>query len=131
MQKEPDKEKELLELYRNRLRDRAQSRTRRRKAIESSPRKISALLPEFFAGDPEAVRRIEETKAILAWDALVGTVAARFSQALRVRNGTLTVRVKEPLWMQQLSMLKHELLKKYRLQFPKLGIKDIFFTRNA
>jgi predicted nucleic acid-binding Zn ribbon protein len=75
------------------------------------------------------MRRIDESRACLAWEALVGPSAARFSQALRVRQGTLIVRVPDPLWMQQLSLLKYELLKKYRAKFPQLQIKDIYFTR--
>jgi predicted nucleic acid-binding Zn ribbon protein len=125
---EKQAEQALLELYRQRLRDRRQAQTKRRKAINSGPRKLSSLLPEFFQGDPQAVKRMEETKAIMAWEVYVGESAARFSQALRIRNATLVVRVRDPLWMQQMSMLKQELLKKYWVQFPKLDLKDIFFT---
>lgn len=123
-------DKELWKLYQCRLKDRNQSRTRRRKQIEKAPRPFSDLLAQFFQKDADAMRRIEENRAISAWAVCVGESAAQVSEALRLRNHTLIVYVQDPLWMQQLSLLKREILKKYRESFPRLQIRDIFFTRN-
>jgi hypothetical protein len=122
-------DKELMRLYRARMKDKSQSRSRRKKRLEEAPMPFSDLLVSFFKGDGEAMRRIQESRAVLAWPEYVGEVASRYSEALRFRNGTLLVYVPDPLWMQQLSLLKHELMKKYRHAFPALGMKDIFFTR--
>lgn len=123
-------EKELFELARNRKRDRAQSRTKRRIATESRPKPVAELISQLFAHDAEAMRRMEETRALMAWVNYVGESAGRVSEAIRVRNGTLVVRVCDPLWMQQLSLLKRDLVRRYMKDFPKLAVRDIFFTRN-
>ena len=125
------KEKDLLKLYRARLRDKAQSRTRRRRQVESAPQPLGNLVEAFFQSDGDAMRRIEESKAIQAWEALVGPTGARFSKAIKTRGDTLIVKVADPLWMQQLMLLKRQLLKKYRALMPKLGLKDIYFIRGS
>ena len=123
-------DKELMALYRSRLKDRAQSVTRRRRQIERPLQPFSELLTQYFGKNSEAMQKIEESRAILAWESFVGEAAARFSQAQRVRGDTLIVRVADPLWMQQLSLLKYELLKKYQAMFPRLQLTNIFFTRH-
>jgi hypothetical protein len=122
-------ERELLRLYQKRVRDHMQSRTRRRKAVDSSPERVADLLGSYFSGDSEAMRRLEEARAIQAWETYVGEAARRVSAALRIRQNTLYVKVQDPLWMQQLSLVKRDLIRKYQQAFPKLQIKDIFFTR--
>ena len=124
-----DAEKNLMALYRARMKDRAQCVTRRRRAVEAPPKKMSDLLTQFFGADSEAVRKLEENRALNAWDSYVGEAALRFSQAQRIRGEQLVVRVADPMWMQQLSLLKRELLKKYRTDFPRLNLRDIYFAR--
>jgi len=122
-------DKELTKLYYTRVRDNKAAKTRRRKSLEQIPKRMDALLTEFFEVDSTALRRIEESRAVIAWPSYVGESAALVSKAQRVRNNTLIVGVTDPLWMQQLSLLKQVLLKRYRKDFPRLGIQDIYFTR--
>jgi len=122
---------DLLKLFRQRRKDRVQSKTKRRKALESSLQPMGDLLGNYFQGNPEALKKIEETRALMAWETYVGSAAARVTQALRLRGNMLVVRVPDPLWMQQLSFLKHELIKKYAKDFPRLKIREIFFTRTG
>jgi hypothetical protein len=119
---------ELLKLYRARLKDRQQAKTRRRRQMESAPLKFESLLGQYFKRDAEVMRRIEENRALQAWPAYVGESVARYSEAVRIRNRTLIVKVADPLWMQQLSLAKFTLLRKFQRGFPKLQLKDIFFT---
>lgn len=118
----------LLKLQRDRRRDRQQATTRRRRAVQGAPKKMDGLLGEYFGHDPEAVRRIEEQRAIQAWAQLVGPAAAAFSKAERVRNRQLVIRVRDPMWMHQLYLLKTDLLRKYKAAFPTLKLEDIFYT---
>ncbi|MBY0372339.1 DUF721 domain-containing protein [bacterium] len=92
---------------------------------------FAELLSVFFKKDPEFLRQIEENKALEAWPGYVGEAAARVSKAIRLRNGTLTVHVQDGIWMQQLSLLKNGILSRYRNEFPKIVIRDIFFKRQA
>jgi predicted nucleic acid-binding Zn ribbon protein len=130
-QKDTEAEKDLAELFKDRVKDRKNYKSRRAKALEAMPHKFSELLVNLYKQDPETLARIEENRALLAWEGYVGEAAGRVSQALRVRSGTLIVRVTDPIWMQQLHLLKRELLRKYRAAFPRLELRDIFFTRNA
>ncbi len=121
--------KELLELQRLRRRDRQQATTKRRRQAEAMPNRFGDLLQGFFKNDPETLQQIEETKALEAWGRYVGEAAARVTRAVRLRQGTLTVYVVDSIWMQQLTFLKQGILAHYRKEFPKLKVRDIFFTR--
>lgn len=121
-------DKELLKLQKDRRQDRKQATTRRRRAVQGAPEKLGGLVKSYFGADPEAVRRIDEQRAIQAWAEVVGPAAAAFSKAEKVRGKQLVVRVRDPLWMHQLYLLKNELIRKYRAAFPTLKIDDIFYT---
>lgn len=123
-------EKYLIELHRKRRGDRLRATTKRRRLGQEAPKPFSDLLTAFFKKDPEALAQIEETKALEAWPRYVGEAAARVSRASRARNGVLNVVVKDPVWMQQLSFLKQGILARYKEDFPSLGLKNIFFSRN-
>lgn len=123
-----DVEKHLRKIYSDRLKDKRQSKTKRRLRGEASPQPLGNLLPSYFDKSPQTLNKIEETRALIAWEKYVGESAATQSQAIRLRAGTLTVKVLSPLWMQQLSLLKDRILKNYRRDFPRLKIKNIFFT---
>lgn len=120
---------ELAQLYYKRVRDNKQAKTRRRKSMEQIPKKMDMLLNEYFEEDSAALRQIEESRAVMAWPKYVGDSAALVSKARHIRNNTLIVAVSDPLWMQQLSLLKQVLLRRYRTDFPRVNIRDIFFTR--
>jgi hypothetical protein len=122
-------EKELLILQKKRRKDRQQATTKRRRQGEAMPNSFAALLGQFFKGDPEALAQIEQSKAIEAWPGYVGEVASRVSKAARIRNGTITIVVSDPMWMQELSFQKKILIAKYQKDFPKLGIRDMYFSR--
>ncbi len=122
-------EKRLLEIQRKRRRDREQATTKRRRQGEATPPNFAALLSVFFKKDPETLIQIEQTKAIEAWPKYVGEAAARVSHPSRIRSGTITVVVRDPVWMQQLSFLKQGILDKYRRDFPNLRLTHIYFSR--
>lgn len=124
-----EEERRLQEIFLARRRDRAQLKSRRQKTIDAPLRKFDSLIEGMFQEDRQTLRKIEETRACLAWEQLVGPTAARFSHAQRMRGPQLVVKVSDPLWLTQLSLLKTELLQKYQTQFPQLGIRDIFFVR--
>ncbi len=124
----PTDEEKLLRLQNDRRKDRKQATTRRRRAVQAPPKRMQGLITEFFGHDPTALKRIEEQRAIAAWQEIVGPTAAAFSKAERVRNRQLVIRVKDPLWLHQLHLLKNELLRKYRAAFPSLKLDDIFYT---
>jgi predicted nucleic acid-binding Zn ribbon protein len=120
---------EILKLFEDRKKDRRQVGSKRKRMVENRPPQFGQILNTFFKANTQALKKIEETRAILAWESIVGDTASRASQPLRVRGGKLVVKVEDPLWMQQLLLLKTEILKKYRQRFPQLHLTDIFFSR--
>ncbi len=128
-EKQTQEDRDLTKLYKDRVNDRNKYKSKRQKSLEAPLPDFGALLTSFFKKDSEALRKIEESRALMAWEVFVGDAAARVSKPLRIRGTQLIVRVQDGLWMQQLMMLKHDLLRKYREAFPKLKLTDIFFTR--
>ena len=124
-----DPEEYLKKISSIRKRDRMNFKTKQRRAIEAAPNRVANVLTRFFSNDNHTRYKIEETRALMAWEKYVGLPAARVSRALRIQNNTLTVQVRDPIWMQQLALLKSELVRRYRADFPLLGVKNIFFAR--
>lgn len=120
---------DLWKLQEARRKDRAQYTSRRKLAGAKSPLAAHQVLSAFFAKDPETRRKLEENLVIQAWQKIVGETAGRYSRAVRVRGRTLYVHVDDPLWMQQLSFLKQAILEKYRAEFPKSPVRDLYFFR--
>jgi hypothetical protein len=121
-------EKELLKLYQMRLKDRKHFTTKRRKSLNEVPPAMDVVLNQFFRNDKEALVKIEQNRALLAWSTYVGKVAATHSKALKISKNKLIVIVKDPLWRQELILMKSSLLRKFRKDYPTLGLQDIFFT---
>lgn len=122
-------EKDLALLYRERKKDFEKARTKRKRQLAAAPEPMKDLLGYYFKSDSSRMRQMEEAKAILAWPRYIGEAATEHASAKRFRGSTLIILVTDPLWMQQLMLLKYELLKRYQKDFPSLKIKDLFFTR--
>lgn len=72
------------------------------------------------------IRKIGALANIAAdWRAVCGDAVARHCAPADLRDGVLSIVVDSPVWMQQLSFLKAELLDRLRPH----GIEDIRFTR--
>jgi hypothetical protein len=124
-------DKDLLTLYRDRLKDREQSVTRRRKALESTPKPMDQLLDLFFGKSIDATRKIAEWRAKQAWPKYVGPMVARYTRVERINGDKMVVLVGDALVMPELLFAKNKLLKMYARDFPALGLRDIFFLRKA
>ena len=102
---------------------------KKRAFFQRGPEKVEGVLNSIFKENSEISLKILESRALSAWETLVGNAAAQSTKALRIRSGVLVVSVTDGLWMQQLMLLKNSLLKKYREAFPGLKLSDIYFTR--
>jgi predicted nucleic acid-binding Zn ribbon protein len=69
--------------------------------------------------------RLSEYRIVGQWEKTVGKVIARHAQPLSVRAKKLTLLVDSPAWMQQLSLLKPEIMEKVNRELGRDGIKDI------
>ncbi len=69
--------------------------------------------------------RLDEYRVFGQWEKSVGPVIARHAQPQTVRGKKLTLVVDSPAWMQQLSLLKPQIVEKVNRNLGKETIKDI------
>ena len=69
--------------------------------------------------------RLSEYRVFGQWEKSVGPVIARHAQPQAVRGKKLTLIVDSPAWMQQLSLLKPEIMKKVNSILGKEAVKEI------
>ncbi len=91
---------------------------------------VASLLKKLL-GDKGLGDRLPRYQAWLVWDKVVGEQIARRARPLRIREKILEVRVDHPVWMQQLQMLKSQILKKLHEELPDCDIEDIYLRRGT
>lgn len=94
------------------------------------PVPLAALLEAVFAGKP-AERRLREAKVWQVWNEAVGEQIAAKSQPAAFRDGTLTVKVSGSAWLQQLSLMKQEIIHHLNAAVGSPLVTDIFFKQGA
>lgn len=94
------------------------------------PQQIAALLETVFAGKP-AQKRLREAKAWQFWEEAVGAHIASKATPVAFRDGTLTVRVSGSAWLQQLSLMKLDIISQLNdaIGFPL--VNDLFFRQGT
>ncbi len=86
---------------------------------------ISTILSKYFAKNPDAQKKLQQYRIFAIWEDVVGERIAKHAQPLRVMDLTLVVGVDHPVWMQELQMLKPELLRKIHTHVTPKLIRDI------
>ena len=94
------------------------------------PVQIAALLETVFAGKP-AQKRIREAKAWQFWEEAVGAHIASKATPVAFRDGTLTVRVSSSAWMQQLSLMKRDIIGQLNDAIGYPLVIDLFFRQGT
>ena len=103
---------------------------RRDRAPMKTPAGINELLCELLARQGME-EKLEEYRVWLVWEACVGPQIAAQARPLRLRDGILEVRVSQPVWMQQLQLLKPQLLNKINQRLEGSPLKDIYLKRGS
>jgi hypothetical protein len=75
--------------------------------------------------------KLREYRAWLIWDQVVGPQIAARARPIRVRDAVLEVRVDQPVWMQQLQLLKPKILARLNERLGEGVLRDIFLRRGA
>ncbi len=89
---------------------------------------VGSLLKQIL-GQPGFGEQITRHQAWLIWDQLVGEQIAARARPLKLRKGVLEVQVDHPVWMQQLQMMKPQILEKINAKIPNAGITDIYLRQ--
>ena len=90
--------------------------------------RVGSLLKQLL-GQPGIGEQITRHQAWLVWDQLVGETIAARARPLRLRKGVLEIQVDHPVWMQQLQMMKSQILEKIEAKIPNAGITDIYLRQ--
>ena len=94
------------------------------------PQLIAALLESVFAGKP-VQKRIREARAWQFWEEAVGSHIASKAAPVAFREGTLTVMVASSAWMQQLSLMKLDIISQLNSAIGESMVTDIFFKQGT
>jgi len=93
------------------------------------PRAAGDILAKVMS-DLGLSEKLREREALTRWPELVGPEVAQRSQALRIREGVLYVRVDSASWRQELHFLKGKILDIYRERLGPGRVLDIRFTEH-
>ena len=74
---------------------------------------IGNVFAELFR-DLGISKAIEQNKAVVEWPEIVGERVAEVSQAEKIEKGVLFVRVESPVWRNELSFMKQNLIGEYK-----------------
>ena len=73
--------------------------------------------------------RLQQYQALLIWDEVVGAQIAARTKPEKIRDGVLEVCVDQPTWMQQLQLLKPQILAKLNARLGDAPLREIFLKR--
>lgn len=93
-----------------------------------SARKVGSLIKEML-DQPGFGEQLNRHQAWLVWDQIVGEQIASRARPKKLRKGVLEVQVDHPVWMQQLHMLKPQILARIKERIPNAGITDIYLRQ--
>jgi hypothetical protein len=73
--------------------------------------------------------RLQQYRALVIWDEVVGPQIAARTRPERIRDGVLEVCVDQPTWMQQLQLLKPQILAKLNARLGDAPLREIYLKR--
>lgn len=72
--------------------------------------------------------RLKEEMIFILWPSIVGEGIARNSRPLHFRDRVLTLRVRNSIWANQLSLLKNDIIEKIRARIGNINLEDLRFV---
>ena len=87
-------------------------------------KRLKQILGEYLNGTD--FKEINNTISIqIAWDKTVGSPIIKNSKIESFKNGTIKIKVSNPIWRNELSLQKQNILDKLIKSEPDLNIKKI------
>ena len=85
---------------------------------------IKEILLEYLKGT--SLNEINETLNIeRLWKVIAGSTISKNTEIIGKKNGILTIKTSNPIWRNELSLQKTELLKKIKAKNPEFNITEI------
>lgn len=73
-------------------------------------------------------KAIQQNMAVSKWSEIVGDRISQISHAEKIENGVLFVKVNSPVWRNELTFMKSNLINSVNEALAKNVVKDIKFT---
>jgi hypothetical protein len=73
--------------------------------------------------------RLQQYRALIIWEEVVGPQIAARTRPIRIREGVLEINVDQPTWRQQLQLMKPKILAQLNAELGKATIKDLYLKR--
>ena len=70
--------------------------------------------------------RLNQYKALVIWNDVVGPQIAARTRPVRIRDSILEINVDQPAWMQQLQLMKPKILTRLNAELGKARLKDLY-----
>ena len=87
---------------------------------------IKDLLSDYFKGSD--FKEINDTINMnKSWNKIVGKTISKNTEITRIKNGKITIKTSNPIWRNELTFQKEELLNRLKKEEPELNIKEIEF----
>ncbi len=97
-----------------------------KRARMKKPELIASLLDSVFTGKP-VQKRLREIKVWQVWEEAVGSQIASKARPAGIGNGILVVKVASSPWMQQLSLMKPDIIHQLNMMAGEPLVTDIIF----
>ena len=87
---------------------------------------IKNLLSDYFKGSD--FKEINETINLnKSWNKIVGKTISKKTEIASIKNGKIIIKTTNPIWRNELTFQKEDLLKRLKKEEPKINIKEIEF----
>ncbi|TDN95827.1 DUF721 domain-containing protein [Sunxiuqinia elliptica] len=92
----------------------------------SNTQKLSEVLRDYIE-ENKLQKKLTEVDLIASWEQVVGKTIARYTESLRITNGTLFVKTSSPALRSELVMMKEQLKARLNEQAGEQLIREIIF----
>jgi hypothetical protein len=86
---------------------------------------IGAILDDFLTENPDLADRLAETRAMNAWNSMMGGIFARYTKSLFIKNRTLYIKITSPVVKSELIFLREQLVARLNEQAGSNVLNDI------
>ena len=87
---------------------------------------IKDLMSDYLKGsDFNEINNIINLNKL--WKKIVGKTISKNTEITRIKNGKITIKTSNPIWRNELTFQKEDLLNRLKKEEPELNIKEIEF----
>ena len=87
---------------------------------------IKNLLSDYFKGSD--FKEINETINLnKSWNKIVGNTISKNTEIESIKNGKITIKTTNPIWRNELTFQKEDLLNRLKKEEQEINIKEIEF----